>query len=162
MSATKVFERPYPLFLLSLINAMAPNRDPKKQNRCPSKKIVSSDSKAKAKPLSAKKKDPQSTLHQFFSKATSRRPQMNFQGYPIKQCVYEPSIKKWVFHPPGWGEDLPAPYTSAEWFFCDDCKLKPCLAIEKSHEIFGGNMRPLQHRDAPLGPQGLPHSNAGA
>lgn len=86
-----------------------------------------------------KKKNPQTKIKHFFAstKSLPRRPSMNFQGFPIQQCVYEPTLCKWLFHPRGWGTKLPFPFTKASWLLCKDCLLKPCFAAEKHVEIFG-------------------------
>ena len=87
--------------------------------------------------VAKKKKNPQKKIHQFFLPAgPNKLPSRNFQGFPIKLCIFEPTVNKWVYHPQGWGEYLPFPFTKASWLFCEHCLLKPCFAIRKQAELF--------------------------
>ena len=87
--------------------------------------------------VAKKKKNPQKKIREFFSPAgPNKLPSRNFQGFPIKQCIFEPTVNKWVYQPTGWGNYLPFPFTKASWLFCEHCLLKPCFAMRKHCDIF--------------------------
>ena len=87
--------------------------------------------------IAKKKKNPQKKILEFFSPAgPNKLPSRNFQGFPIKQCIFEPTVNKWVYQPRGWGNYLPFPFTKASWLFCEHCMLKPCFAMRKHCDLF--------------------------
>ena len=87
--------------------------------------------------VAKKKKNPQKKIREFFSPAgPNKLPSRNFQGFPIKQCIFEPTVNKWVYQPTGWGNYLSFPFTKASWLFCEHCLLKPCFAMRKHCDIF--------------------------
>ena len=102
------------------------------------KTISGEDAKNRHQPKSIvmKKKDPQKSMKDFFrvTRPAGKKVERNFQGYPMDQCAYEPSIKKTVYRPPGWGgaEALDCPKEKC----CDKCMLRPCFFLVKRVEIF--------------------------
>lgn len=71
-----------------------------------------------------KKKNPQTKIKSFFETVT------NFQGFPLKHCVYEHSIHDKVYVPPGYGANCFDPRPS----FCKECLLKPCITLENMND----------------------------
>lgn len=82
--------------------------------------------RAKAK-RTARKKNPQTKVKMFFKSA------VNEQGFALKQCVYEKSIKKQVFKPVGYGvlsKGIPG-----RKVYCEMCMLTPCVMVEHDLDI---------------------------
>jgi hypothetical protein len=80
-------------------------------------------SKAKNK---VKKPDSQTKVKHFF------QTKVNEDGYPMKMCEYEPTERRHVYRPPGYGDNK-------EWFHdgshCTSCHLKPCVTFEFYSEM---------------------------
>jgi hypothetical protein len=104
------------------------------------------------KPIPKKKKDCQKKLKHYFpvldrkEKVATRKKEMavdsvNFQGFPLDACVFEPAVNKWLYYPPKWGVDPEKDYGKNEGshhhHFCEDCLMRPCFALEKRIEILG-------------------------
>ena len=57
----------------------------------------------------------------------------------MKECVFEKSIDRWVYSPPGWGDDVKCPYpfkmAAGEFSFCKHCFLRPCFVVGKAFEM---------------------------
>ena len=73
-------------------------------------------------PKKKKKKAKPTKIDKLF------KPKTNFQGFEMKHCVYEPTIKKHVFVPKNYGKN-----TRDEkeiYSFCQHCNLKPCITLE--------------------------------
>ena len=60
-------------------------------------------------------------------------PKKNFQGFPLKDCIMEKSIKKHVFVPKRYGEATRD--DNEEHVFCEHCHLKPCITLEHCSDM---------------------------
>ena len=89
---------------------------------------VSSEAKVVLKKSDRKRKDPQTKINDHFRSSKSRKPQRNHQGFPIDQCVFEPTLKRWTFQPKGHGA-VEGPH-SVPWLLCEHCLLRPCIVRE--------------------------------
>jgi hypothetical protein len=69
-------------------------------------------------PATAAKK-PTKSKHKKANPNPTNLPNTNYQGYPMKQCEYEPMEQCYVFRPPGYG--------NKKSLHCCSCRLKPCI-----------------------------------
>lgn len=84
----------------------------------PTKKKTKSKAKGKAK-----KPDSQKKVKHFF------QTKVNEDGYPMHLCEYEPTERRHIYRPPGYGDNK-----ENRWFHdgshCTNCHLKPCITFE--------------------------------
>ena len=76
----------------------------------------------------AKKADPQTKMKHFF------QTKVNEDGYPMKMCEYEPTERKHVYRPPGYGGQNRHNRWYHDGSHCTLCHLKPCIAYEYYQE----------------------------
>lgn len=81
--------------------------DPRPQDKDKKKKVTRKKKKGKQ----------QKKIRTFFKQKE------NEDGYPLKHCTYEPSEKRQVYRPPGYGDNM-----DQKLPHCCDCHLKPCVA----------------------------------
>lgn len=78
------------------------------------------------------KKPKQTKMKQYYKETK------NSEGHPMKHCYYEPSVKDYVFIPPGHGEKFAENcIKNAKPKFCLSCRLKPCIITEYWYELEG-------------------------
>lgn len=86
------------------------------------------------KPIPEKKaQKPQKKMNQYFPITKAKAPplEINFQGFPLSECVFAAEIGTYVYCPPAYGNNA----MRKGGRVCPDCYLSPCFAKEKDEEI---------------------------
>ena len=91
------------------------------------KELVDNPTKGK---LLAKKKTKQLKLKAAFV-------ERNFQKYPIKNCVYDPVLKKHVHQPGRYAKEF-SKLELASACCCSSCYLRPCIMVGKQITFIEG------------------------
>ena len=64
----------------------------------------------------------------------TRAPKLNFQGFPVSNCVYHRVLDCHCYAPPRYYE-IPLTEESIDLSFCHECLLQPCMMAGTSDEV---------------------------
>lgn len=99
-----------------------------------------------SKKIKPKKRNQEKKLRTYFPQ------KKNHQGFPMKDCKFQPSEGAYMYQPWWYGQSYATdPATEGmPPVYCKHCKLSPCLAVESESNLSGLGIHMLEeHRQSP-------------
>ena len=88
------------------------------------------EDKVLEEPVYAKLKRVKAKPRQLKLKQFMDRQKLNWQKYPLKHCVFSNTLNKEMYDPPKYRKEF-CGVELANATFCENCGLRPCLAVGK-------------------------------